>query len=251
MIVIAVRPIARPAKNRSRKGSAIRRRTGESGCSSSIPKRHAEIMKIPSAAASMRYSGQCCLRALIIRSSSQVRQVHQGCKRTCQVQENLHQFSHYGFLSLLATVVIPEPGSKIPLPWRFFASLRLSGLRCVALQDQLLGVLRGAHLIFRMGDGRGTECHKLHEVFGEDQIECPVEGHAQLFFEAGELAEIDSPPQPPGNEPGKVDPQNIRDPGPLPDCCELSDGREHAWPFHPAAERRLDVLRYALAFSQC
>src|SRR2546428_7912701 len=97
-------------------------------------------------------------------------------------------------------------------------------MRCVALQDQLLGVFRGAHLIFRMGDGRGTECHKLHEVFGEDQIEGPVEGHAQLFFEAGELAEIDSPPQPPGNEPGKVDPQNIRDPGPLPDCCELSDG---------------------------
>src|SRR5206468_6178511 len=56
---------------------------------------------------------------------------------------------------------------------------------------------------------------------------------------------------PPGKKPGKVDPQNVRYSGPLADCSELSDGREDEGPFLAAAECRLDVLRYALAFSQC
>src|SRR6266571_7242037 len=58
MIPIAVRPIAMPISTRRRTGSWIAWRAGEAGCSRSAVKKHAEIMKIPTPAASIKYSGQ-------------------------------------------------------------------------------------------------------------------------------------------------------------------------------------------------
>src|SRR5262245_42680151 len=56
---MAVRPIKTPMRARRTKPSSIACRTGELGCSSSVPNEQAEIMKAPSPAASIAYSGQC------------------------------------------------------------------------------------------------------------------------------------------------------------------------------------------------
>ena len=60
MIPIAVSPIAKPIKDRrSMEAPSNDWWTGELGCSNSTTKAHAETIKVPKAAASMRYSGQC------------------------------------------------------------------------------------------------------------------------------------------------------------------------------------------------
>ena len=43
-------------------------------------------------------------------------------------------------------------------------------------------------------DGLRVRRHELHEVFREQQVERPVERHAQLLLEARELGEVDRPP---------------------------------------------------------
>ena len=59
MIPIAVSPIARPIKaRRSIEVASKDWWTGELGCSNSTTKAHAETIKVPKAAASMKYSGQ-------------------------------------------------------------------------------------------------------------------------------------------------------------------------------------------------
>src|SRR6266404_271535 len=63
MIDIAVTAIASPISAFLTNGSGISLRTGEAGCSIKAVKTHAEIMKIPSSAPSIKYSGQCRVRA--------------------------------------------------------------------------------------------------------------------------------------------------------------------------------------------
>lgn len=71
---MAVEPIAKPPNARlTRVLSANNWFNGELGCSSSTPKTHAEIMKAPSAAASIKYSGQCLVITDHAVDSSDVR----------------------------------------------------------------------------------------------------------------------------------------------------------------------------------
>src|SRR5216683_5547134 len=63
MIDTAVSAIANPMKAFLTNAFGISRRTGEPGYSSNAVKTHAEIMKIPSSAPSIKYSGQCRARA--------------------------------------------------------------------------------------------------------------------------------------------------------------------------------------------
>src|SRR6266849_5331952 len=63
IIDIAVTAMATPIRALLLNGSGISLRTGEAGCSIKAVKTHAEIMKIPSSAASIKYSGQCRARA--------------------------------------------------------------------------------------------------------------------------------------------------------------------------------------------
>src|SRR3974390_951782 len=59
MRAIAVKPIAAPMINLRRKASGIAPCSAEAGVSSSTVNTPAEIMNIPNAQPSMRYSGQC------------------------------------------------------------------------------------------------------------------------------------------------------------------------------------------------
>src|SRR6266852_4295879 len=63
MIDIAVTAMVSPIRALLMSGSGISLRTGEAGCSIKAVKTHAEIMKIPSSAPSIKYSGQCRARA--------------------------------------------------------------------------------------------------------------------------------------------------------------------------------------------
>src|SRR6266436_5516468 len=63
MIDIAVTAMASPIRALLMNGSGISLRTGEAGYSIKAVKTHAEIMKIPSSAPSIKYSGQCRARA--------------------------------------------------------------------------------------------------------------------------------------------------------------------------------------------
>ena len=69
----AVRPMAIPMHPRRAESLAISADSGEAGAKSSVPKRLAEIMNIPSPQASIRYSGQCSCR---VRDISRTRGDH-------------------------------------------------------------------------------------------------------------------------------------------------------------------------------
>src|SRR5690606_6765300 len=64
------------------------------------------------------------------------------------------------------------------------------------------------------------------EVLREEQVERPVERDAELLLRARQLAEIDRPPEPPGEEAGEIDAEDARDAGPPPDRSELAERRE-------------------------
>src|SRR5262245_29961848 len=64
---MAVAAMASPVRARRRKGSGNRVRTGDAGCSRSTVKTQAEIMKTPSSAASIAYSGQCLAKVAAAR----------------------------------------------------------------------------------------------------------------------------------------------------------------------------------------
>src|SRR6516164_2865260 len=46
----------------------------------------------------------------------------------------------------------------------------------------------------------GPQNHEVNEVLGKKQIESPIEGHAHLLFEPGQLTEINRPPEEPSRE---------------------------------------------------
>src|SRR6516225_12376162 len=62
---MAVAPIARPISTRRTNGSGIADRSDNAGCSSRIVNAHAEIMKVPRSAASIRYSGKWLICSFI------------------------------------------------------------------------------------------------------------------------------------------------------------------------------------------
>ena len=45
-----------------------------------------------------------------------------------------------------------------------------------------------------MRDGGRANREELHEILREDEIQGPVERHADLLFKTREFAEIDGPP---------------------------------------------------------
>ena len=59
MIETAVSPIASPAMRRRQTSLGTAATTGDAGCPNTTPNRHADIMKVPNSAPSMRYSRQC------------------------------------------------------------------------------------------------------------------------------------------------------------------------------------------------
>jgi hypothetical protein len=63
--------------------------------------------------------------------------------------------------------------------------------------------------VLHIRDGGGTERQKLHEILGEHQVQGPIHHDAEFLFEPWQLAQVNGPPQPPGDEGREVYTQDI------------------------------------------
>src|SRR5437899_2261701 len=106
------------------------------------------------------------------------------------------------------------------------------------------GVFRGtAGMRFELRDARRPVCQELHQVLGKKQVESPVERHTQLLLEARQLAEVDRPPQPPGDESRELEPEDLRDTRAAADRGQLAEPAEVEGSLAAALERGDDVAR--------
>ena len=78
-----------------------------------------------------------------------------------------------------------------------------------------LGTAAGC-LLLRTGDSWGAKSYKLHEIFGEEQVQRPVQSDAELLLKPWQLTEIDRAPQPPGKESENLNPRMLAIPARLP-----------------------------------
>src|ERR1700677_285095 len=65
-----------------------------------------------------------------------------------------------------------------------------------------------------------------NHVLRKEQIEGPFEGDPKFFLDSREFDEIEGSPQPPGDESGKIDPEDIPNSASPADRRQLSEGRE-------------------------
>src|SRR5574341_977577 len=97
---------------------------------------------------------------------------------------------------------------------------------------------------------RGAQRDELHEIFGKDEIQCPAQQDADLLLYAWQLAQVDRPPEPPGDKTREVDPQDIGHPGPPADRSQQSDGREDKRLLPAATDCRRNVMGEDLPLPQ-
>jgi hypothetical protein len=45
-------------------------------------------------------------------------------------------------------------------------------------------------------------------VLGEEKVQCPIKCHTNLFVQAGQLTEVNCPPQPPREEAREIETEN-------------------------------------------
>ena len=82
---------------------------------------------------------------------------------------------------------------------------------------------------------------KLNEIFRENHIEQPVEQHTDFLFNTRQLAEIDRPPQGPGNHAREIEAQNSGHACASPDGREETDGLEPKRLLRRPAKGRRDI----------
>src|SRR6266699_6237778 len=91
-------------------------------------------------------------------------------------------------------------GSQPRRPVTFMISLRTDATKlsmippCQPLSGNILGLPVG---VVR---GDGAVGPELHEILREEQVESPVKRHAHFLLQPRQLAQVDRPPEPPGNE---------------------------------------------------
>ncbi len=95
-------------------------------------------------------------------------------------------------------------------PWRrAFRPGRQRGLKTPPTSPYIgtdgLGLQLVVGLSFRRGDRGAAHRQKLHEVLREQQVQRPVNSNPHFLFESRQLAQIDRPPQPPGQEARELD----------------------------------------------
>ena len=64
------------------------------------------------------------------------------------------------------------------------------------------------------------------DVLGEEKIQCPIKCHTNLFIQAGQLAEVNRPPHPPGEEAREIETKNPRHAHSATDRSQQPDGLE-------------------------
>src|SRR5262245_8838665 len=100
------------------------------------------------------------------------------------------------------------------------------------------------------GSGYSLGGFELDEVFRKEQIEGPTQSDAHFLLQARQLAQVNSAPQPPGNESREVDAHDVRYSGSPPDCGKLADGGENKGLLCRASKGRDDVACQHLSLAQ-
>ena len=63
-------------------------------------------------------------------------------------------------------------------------------------------------------------------VLGEEQVQCPVKCHTNLFIQAGQFAEVNRPPHPPCEEAREIETKDPRHTHPAADRSQQPNGSE-------------------------
>src|SRR6516162_5873573 len=92
-------------------------------------------------------------------------------------------------------------------------------------------------------DCRRAQNHEVNEILGENEVEYPIQSNTDLLFQARQLAQVDPPPEEPGNKSREVDTQDVGNASPSPDSRKQPNGREVKGFFGPTVERRQNISR--------
>src|ERR1700722_13401817 len=92
----------------------------------------------------------------------------------------------------------------------------------------------------------GTERKVMHRanILAEQQVQCPLEGNANLFVKPRQFAQINCAPKPPRKETREVEAENPCNAVTAADGGEQSNGLEGKWLWRLAGERQRDILRH-------
>ena len=97
---------------------------------------------------------------------------------------------------------------------------------------------------------RGVQRPQINNVSREEQIERPVNRHPQLALKAGQFHQVDGSKEPPGDEAGKLEAENLRNCTPPPQTGEHAEGLELKRLGFSAFQDRDDVLGQPLSLPE-
>src|SRR5439155_16673564 len=125
----------------------------------------------------------------------------------------------------------------------------LSGITAAGYRKILAIPRCRASLGLRAGERALIE--KLHKIFGEKNIQRPIDRHSHFLFHARQFAPVDSAPEKPGEESGKVYAKNARDTCAATDRSKRAEGFKAERRFWRSVNARDDVTRDNFAFARC
>src|SRR5215468_4096027 len=100
---------------------------------------------------------------------------------------------------------------------------------------------------------RHTTCagrRVMDEVLAEEKVQSPLQGDADLLFQARQLTQVDRPPEEPGEEAREVQAEDVGNTGPLADRGQLPQHGIDERLLGAATNRRSQVSRQDFALSQ-
>ena len=96
-----------------------------------------------------------------------------------------------------------------------------------------------------------TLIEKLDEIFREKNVQRPIDGYAHFLFGAWQFAPVNSTPEKPREEPGKVYAENARDTCAATDRSKRAERFKAERRFRSAVNGRDNVARDNFAFARC
>src|SRR5436190_14681307 len=115
---------------------------------------------------------------------------------------------------------------------------------------QVLAIPRGS-AGFGLRVHKRTLIEKLDEIFREKNVQRPIDRYAHFLFGAWQFAPVNSAPEKPREEPGKVYAENARDTCAATDRSKRAERFKAERRFRSAVNGRENVARDNFAFARC
>ena len=74
-----------------------------------------------------------------------------------------------------------------------------------------------SYLIWTLKIAAGVEIIHSANILWKEKVQCPVKCYTNFFVQAGQLAQVNRPPQPPCEEAREIETENARDAHPATD----------------------------------